>query len=31
MPELNPKRVKEKEKRKMNENKEISGIENMKN
>jgi len=24
MPELNPKRVKEKEKRKMNENKEIS-------
>jgi len=31
MPELNPKRVKEKEKRKMNKNKEMMEIENMKN
>ena len=33
MPELNPKRVKEKEKREMNENKKMmeNGIENMKN
>jgi len=31
MPELNPKRVKEKEKRKMNKNKEMMKIENMKN
>jgi len=31
MPELNPKRVKEKEKRKMNKNKKMMEIENMKN